>query len=179
MSSEKCGGRTRASTPCQNAAGYKTTHVGVGKCFLHGGSTPNHEKAAERQHAEQAVARYALPRTVDPATALLEEVHRSAGVVAFLANIVNRIEEQQLVEATIAGKQPVVWLRLLKSEREHLARVARSAVDAGIAERQVRMVEAVGGQLVSVLRAVLSKLGHDPDTPEVRLVVSEALRAIA
>lgn len=36
----KCGAKTRAGTPCQFAAGYKTDHVGFGKCRLHGGATP-------------------------------------------------------------------------------------------------------------------------------------------
>jgi hypothetical protein len=33
----KCGAKNRAGKPCGNAAGYKTDHIGSGKCFLHGG----------------------------------------------------------------------------------------------------------------------------------------------
>lgn len=36
----KCGANTRAGTPCQKAAGFRTDHPGVGKCHLHGGATP-------------------------------------------------------------------------------------------------------------------------------------------
>lgn len=35
-----CGARTRAGEPCQNVAGFRTDHVGEGKCYLHGGRTP-------------------------------------------------------------------------------------------------------------------------------------------
>lgn len=41
---EKCGARKRADDvkgePCRNPAGFKTAHVGVGRCYLHGGATP-------------------------------------------------------------------------------------------------------------------------------------------
>ena len=36
----KCGAKKRNGDPCQNRAGYKTDHVGIGKCWLHGGLTP-------------------------------------------------------------------------------------------------------------------------------------------
>ncbi len=32
-----CGAITRKGDPCRNKKGYKTDHVGVGKCFRHGG----------------------------------------------------------------------------------------------------------------------------------------------
>ena len=36
----KCGARTRSGTPCHQVAGFRTEHVGEGRCFLHGGLTP-------------------------------------------------------------------------------------------------------------------------------------------
>lgn len=35
-----CGARTRSGKPCANAAGFKTDHLGAGRCYLHGGATP-------------------------------------------------------------------------------------------------------------------------------------------
>lgn len=37
---EVCGAKTRAGTPCRYVAGYKTDHLGQGRCRLHGGATP-------------------------------------------------------------------------------------------------------------------------------------------
>ena len=37
--STKCGALTRKKTKCANPKGYKTDHVGTGKCFLHGGES--------------------------------------------------------------------------------------------------------------------------------------------
>lgn len=35
-----CGAKTRSGRPCKNVAGYKTDHVGDGRCHLHGGAKP-------------------------------------------------------------------------------------------------------------------------------------------
>jgi hypothetical protein len=56
----KCCGRTREGPPCRNAAGYKTGHVGVGRCHIHGGNTPTHVAAALRQQASELVGRTLL-----------------------------------------------------------------------------------------------------------------------
>lgn len=34
-----CEARTRSGAPCKNRSGFRTTHVGSGKCYLHGGSS--------------------------------------------------------------------------------------------------------------------------------------------
>ena len=51
---DKCGGRTRAGGSCQRPAGWGTDHVGIGRCKLHGGSTPTHQVAAHRELVRQA-----------------------------------------------------------------------------------------------------------------------------
>lgn len=38
--SPRCGAKTRSGSPCRQIAGYKTDHVGQGRCNLHGGMTP-------------------------------------------------------------------------------------------------------------------------------------------
>lgn len=39
-SAPTCGAKTRSGRPCKNVAGYKTDHVGEGRCHLHGGAKP-------------------------------------------------------------------------------------------------------------------------------------------
>ncbi len=53
-----------------------------------GGSAPE---------AERAVGLFGLPREVEPATAVLEEVHRAAGHVAWLAEVVGQLDKSQIV----------------------------------------------------------------------------------
>src|SRR5690349_4926946 len=82
-----CGGKRRgegAGKLCTRPAGWGTDHAGTGKCKLHGGSTKSHTVAGQKALAEQAVKAFGLPREVDPRDALLEEVHRTAGAVAWL-----------------------------------------------------------------------------------------------
>lgn len=35
-----CAAKTRKGTPCSKRAGWRTPHVGIGRCYLHGGLTP-------------------------------------------------------------------------------------------------------------------------------------------
>lgn len=174
-----CGGQRRqAEGTCTRPAGWGTPHAGTGRCKLHGGSTRNHVTSAERAIAAQAVVTYGLPREIDPRDALLEEVHRTAGAVAYLAEQVRGLEPTDLVwgrteEADQQATEfpgtnvkreakPNIWLVLYQQERKHLVDVCRVAIAAGIEERRVRLAESMGAQLAGVLRAVLDGLGLSP-----------------
>lgn len=48
----KCGAKTRSGSPCKNPAGFRTDHLGEGRCYLHGGKSTgpkDREKQAESQ----------------------------------------------------------------------------------------------------------------------------------
>lgn len=118
---------------------------------------------------------------ITPEAALLQEVHRTAGHVSWLGLEVEQIEKANLVgpvgsEGTNdsgvtfhPGYKPSVWIELYQSERAHLARVCKMAIDAGIAERQVRIAEQQGEMLAGAIRAILEDLGvaGHPKAPEV------------
>lgn len=55
------------------------------------------------------------------------------------------------------------WLKESRLERTLLARMAKSAVDAGVAERVVRQVELEGEIVAEVIGRVLDKLGLPPE----------------
>jgi nucleotide-binding universal stress UspA family protein len=100
---------------------------------------------------------------VSPWDALLLAVRRAAGRVAWV--------DEQLTAATHAadgdldGSRPVArWLNESRRERALLARTAKAAVDAGVAERLVRQVELEGRVVAEVLARVLDRLELDPDT---------------
>lgn len=101
---------------------------------------------------------FGLPREIDPQQALLEEVHRTAGHVAWLqakiASLPTDAELKQL-DKSEQFERPAVWVEMYQEERKHLARVSEAAIRAGIAERQVKLAEAQGAQLAGVLRNVL------------------------
>lgn len=93
---------------------------------------------------------------VSPWDALLMSTRLAAGRVAWV--------DQQLAEATRAadGDQSAVavrnWLKESRAERNLLARTAKAAIDAGVAERLVRQVELEGKLVAEVLGRTLDAL---------------------
>jgi|SRR5690554_3128654 len=197
-----CGGtkrdRKRGGTgePCRRPAGWGTSHAGIGRCKLHGGSTPDHVKHAAVERAKQAVAKLNLRREVDPHIALLDEVYRAAGVVAWLDEKVRSLQETEMVwgvteqvEKT-AGEFPGidttsaadlnVWIKWWQQERAQLARVAKMALDAGVEERRVKLAEQQGALLADVIRRILGDLDLTPEQQKkVPTVVPRHLRLVA
>jgi hypothetical protein len=174
---------------------------GVAVCPRHGGAAPQVLAAAVRRQEQAAaiaaVTTYGLPREVAPDVALLEEVHRTAGHVAWLADVVGRLEREEVtwglaeetdVPAGDSGGGGVltkhkagvnIWVKLYQEERRHLASVCRDALAAGIAERQVRLAEQQGALLAGAVNRILEGLGLSKEQWErVPQVVPVVLRAI-
>lgn len=172
-----CGAKKRQSEgTCTRPAGWGTEHPGIGRCKLHGGKTPDHNKAANVIKAERAVATYGLPRAIAPDQALLEEVHRTAGHVAWLHQLIGNLEQTGLTQRAENGTtSPAVWMKLYQDERAHLVKVAASAIAAGIAERQVKLAEQQGALLASAVQRILDALEL---TPQQRAKVPEVVPAV-
>lgn len=78
---------------------------------------------------------------------------------------------------TVAPTEVAAWIKIYQDERMMAVKAAKTAIDAGIAERIVRIAEREVDVMVAVLRASLEELGL-PVTPEVGVVVARQLRAI-
>lgn len=151
---------------------------------MHGGASPQvKRKAQERLALEVAraeVATLGLPVDIDPTQALIDEICRTAGHVAWLAEVVASLDRDQVTRGVAkitdrAGERTTevrsevnIWVRLYQEERAHLARVAKAAIDAGVAERHVQIVERQAVMLAEVVRRILVDLGHNPDDAKVR-----------
>jgi len=149
---------------------------GQTRCKIHLGYPL--EQARHEHAARTAVATYGLPVDIDPQQAILDELARTAGHVQWLGAVVAAMDPAALVWGTTrastpdlgarrpelsisAQAAPSVWLTLYRQEREHLAKVAKAALDAGIAERQVRLAEQQARMLAEVVRNIITDLGHD------------------
>ncbi len=164
-----CGANlTTGPGTCGHSAGWSTEHNGRGRCSLHGGNTPTHLAHCRRVALQEAVETFGLPREIEPTDALLEEVHRTAGIVRWL-----QLEVQAQDAAELAVKQGEL-LRLYRVERRHHVRVCQVAIAAGIAERQVRVAEQHAAMFAAALRGMFEDLGV-ADHPKLGKIVRRHL----
>lgn len=174
-----CGANTpRASNKhkiCLRAAGWGTQHVGFGKCKAHFGNTERVSVAAARMELADQYAAQGDGTTfggvvrVDPHEALLWLVRRTAGIVAWLDWKISTFEQDDEAWQDV-GNQPgeggggsirkieAVWVKMHGDERDRLAKYAKLALDAGVAERQVAIAEEQGMMFAQGIREIFDRL---------------------
>lgn len=149
----RCNWMTKRGRRCRMLAGEQTKHPGYGPCHCHGG--------AKAHRAWEKALDIARELNVTPWEALLKSVRVAAARAAWV--------DQQLADAVRRNDgepgNPEVrgWLKESRLERTLLARMAKSAVDAGVAERLVRQTELEGEIVAEVIGRVLDKLGLPPE----------------
>jgi hypothetical protein len=154
----------------------------------------------QRGIAVRAVATFGLPRDVDPFDALSAELARTQGHVDWLGEIIADMDPEELAwgktleevgkgtgqkegnTAKIRNEaSPSVWLTLYQQERKHLVRVSEVCIAAGIAEREVTLLESQGRLIADLLRNVFDdpELALDGGTRHQMMVVaSRHLRSV-
>ena len=108
MASEKCGAKLRGKDAGKTCA--NTPAEGAKRCWRHGGKAPQVKAAAEKRVAEaaaretmtKAVRTLGLPIDVDPGKALLDEIHWTAGHVAWLRD---KVQELTTVQTLTRGTE--------------------------------------------------------------------------
>lgn len=165
----RCSAHTRKGKPCGQPA-----MSGQTVCKMHGGMAPQSLAAAERRALERdaikSLESFGVPVVVDPHTALLQELHRTAGAVQWLGAIVADLEQSDISWGKTrdktggedagttheAGRN--VWVVLWQDERKHLTSVASACARAGIEERRVTLAEEQGRMLAGVIQRILTGL---------------------
>lgn len=173
----KCGVVFRGKA-CGLTAGFGTDHPGFGPCKHHMGSTPAVSKSAYKAEVAEIVetVRLSDKRELTPIAAMLEEIARSAGAVAFFDEIVAGINPGET-----ATPYADAVIQQWNDQRKHLANVAALVFKAGLEERVVRATEAQAMSLVTVLLAVVGspELGLNPDQIHTaRKLAAEKLREL-
>lgn len=112
---------------------------------------------------------------VTPWEALLGEVRRTAGTVAWLDRKIAEAPDDDSLLQTSNEKDPVTgqlrvgyrkWYDMRLEERRHLARVSKMAIDAGVAQQLVNHFALQGETVARVLTQVLGQLGLSDDQEE-------------
>lgn len=182
---------------------------GAGVCWFHGAGRANVRETGRRRlalaEATKLMQTYGRPIVTDPAQALLDEIARTAGHVAWLGARVAALQPEQLVDgvaqtttvepaaAEDADSRPSrvevvrrvgvnVFVQLYMAERKHLAQVAEAALKCGIEDRRVRLAESQGAVIVNLLRRVLDaeELGLTADQKRLgRQLAAGQLRALS
>ena len=96
----KCTGhRKNPLRPCSN-----WPVRGIKVCTAHGGGSRHSKEAGRRKLGIAAVGKaagvYGVPRVVDPATGLIEEFWRTAGIVARLEPVIAKLSAEELTFGT-------------------------------------------------------------------------------
>lgn len=111
---------------------------------------------------------------VDPMEALLWCVRISAGEVAYATQKVHALDERDEVvnpeqilereggriteERTVFPDELNLWIKVRQTAMERLAKFSKMALDAGVAERQVKMAEGTGEDLAVAIGTILQGL---------------------
>lgn len=147
---------------------------GLSVCVSHGAKTPAARAKAERvlalERAEREVSRLGLRRSVSPSEALQEALERAAGDLTALEQQVQHLGADA-VKLGPMGPQRSEWVRLYHETTERLARIAKAAGDAGVAERQVAVAEAQVAMFAGALQRILQGLQLTPAQAELAAVV--------
>lgn len=178
-----CGGKTNplnGATPCRQRKGHGTNHPGTGNCKLHGGRSPNGEKAAAKERAERAIEKLGVPRgTGDPFQLLAKTVSHAEGYLEAAA----ALTREAAAEPAEGTPPPALGLEVAAELYEDAirtgARVGKAAVDADVANRLAALDERAGALLLRFVRELLDKVVPARQRPELEAWASMRLGELA
>lgn len=160
-----CGGPKRQSEgTCTRPAGWGTPHPGIGRCKLHGGSTPSHVAAAQTKQAEDVVRR--LWSGLDQAAPVKDPVRSLERLAGALEQLVDEAGRRVSDLQRVAGGEHLTQLRaevvLFEKALGHLRGVLVDMARLGIAERVVELEQARAEMVVTAFLAAIEPLGLVP-----------------
>lgn len=190
----QCNATARSGQQCGRSA-----MKGGTVCASHGGKSPRALEAAaqrvEKAKAAKAAALFAAPVDVDPAQALIDLVHWTAGEVEYWREQVRELADTDPdaltwgmtrektggddYGTTLEAKPNVAYV-MLTDAQERLAKFATAALKAGVDERRVRIAESQGALVADVIKRILDRLDLLEWQAElVPTIVPEELRALS
>lgn len=201
---EPCGAKVRRCVECDTTVGRRFDRcplcdgeavestcrrsVGAGgRCQSHGGHSPQVLARRENDETEAQVERQlgallvAKGRQVQehPLDGLLAEVDRSSMVVTALGELVGDLETVAMRNGQ-GNAVPHVVLDLWNREREFHAKVCKMALDAGVDERRLRLVESQVERLFTAVTGALRELELDDEQQaRFRSSLANRLRSLA
>lgn len=150
-----CGAKKKKGGKCTMAAGWGTSHPGIGKCKLHGGSVPNHVKSAAKEEYRILLGK---PHAVSPEQAIINCIQIRSGEVEWLSQEMAKLQQNAWVEETMLGKQFHLYARERQAALRDVAKFSQMAIQMNIEERRVRIAETYGESIAMLLKGILDEL---------------------
>ena len=190
MANGLCGAKKRGGGTCKRPAGWGTNHVGAGRCKNHTGSTPSGQVSGLVELARPRAGTMGIPIDIDPHDAILECIRIAAGEVKYASDQIAELEEAEAV-GPVQTSRPLkeekgaenreiyvtefgppalhIWIKVRHEAMDRLAKYSKAALDAGIAERQVKVAEAQALLMAEAVRGILEDLGvaNHPKAPKI------------
>jgi hypothetical protein len=150
-----CGAKKKKGGKCTMAAGWGTSHPGIGKCKLHGGSMPNHVRSAAKGELRRLLG---TPREVSPEQAILDCIRIRSGEVEWLSQEMAKLQQEAWVEETMLGKQFHLYARERQAALRDVAKFSQMAIQMNIEERRVRIAETYGESIAMLIKGIVDEL---------------------
>lgn len=152
---------------CDKRAGWGTDHDGAGPCKRHEMLVDDVRAGGDgyrgRTGAWVMAHGFAKALDVTPWEALLTAVKIAAGRVAFIEH---KLGTAQTDEQLMGDGDMAWWVRQAEMWHDRMAKVAKMAIDAGVAERMVRQVELEAELMLKATTRTFDELGLDEMTRE-------------
>jgi hypothetical protein len=156
-----CGAKTRQGSKCKNKAGKRTDHVGEGKCYLHGGSTPikhGRESKVGRARLQEKIGKF---KQIENPLDLFDEV---AELRAFAEDLMERWDAIYGPDGAL-----LTWHESFKKGEEeskprHLLDFSSvtSVIDrVGVMVDRIQKHKAEGTITLTTLNRVVEQLGEE------------------
>jgi hypothetical protein len=179
----KCKAHNRTGIPCRGQP-----MNGQLVCRMHGGQEPNALKAARQRIAYQQVLSFTSqivayddsnPET--PAEGLLREVSWSAQVALALGEVCNAMVADEHLTTSSAGQGHRLHglMQAWSDERMNHAKLCKMALDAGIQQQQLDLIESRANEIVKVVLSLLSSPELNLSSDQIvegRIVAARILR---
>lgn len=181
-----CGAKTHQETSkefCTLSAGWGTDHPGIGRCKLHGGSTPNQKTNAAKIQADREVRKVLAELEVDPVEDPLTALMQLAGQVVSwqkaTAVLVNRLGDEVRYEGMAGGEQLRAEVPMYERAMDRAEKVLSSIARLDIETRLAAISEAQADRVLGAIDAVLAHLGvTGTDAAQAKQVAARHLRAV-
>lgn len=183
----RCTAKRKNGQPCKNYA-----IAGLDKCKFHCGKRTEVAKEEGKQNLALAKVaslierHYGGQRIVDPLQELLDVIWLDAAMTAMLRSQVLELNAVVGKNDSFAGPDhlgdaaPHVFVVELRRWSDQLARHCKIALEAGVAERQVKIAERQGEAIIDAIEAVLDSLKLSAAQRETaRKVVGAKLRVLS